>query len=83
MKTKTLIFATAILLSGCVTMPGTYKVYAVEENGMPVKMEFVAHGRHIYSVRNGFCTKFPKATVYIRSFETEKDLDGESPYQCK
>jgi hypothetical protein len=64
-------------------MSGNYVVSAVNAQGQPLDVVFFVQGRHIYSARNGICSAHPKAVVTIRILETEEELDGESPYQCR
>jgi hypothetical protein len=78
-----LLVAIAATMTGCVTLSGNYVLSAVDANGEEIDTVFCVQGRHIYSARNGICAAHPKATVYIRSAETKKDLEGESPYQCR
>lgn len=78
-----LLVAIAATMTGCVTLSGNYVVSAVDAKGEEINTVFFVQGRHIYTARNGICAAHPKATVYIRSAETKKDLEGESPYQCR
>jgi hypothetical protein len=78
-----LILFGAVLLGGCVTTSGNYTVTAIDTQGKPINMVFQAQGRHIYSARNGICAVHPKAVVTIRTQETGKELEGESPFQCR
>ena len=74
----------AVLMTGCVTLSGNYKLQAIDQQGKPVatNMNFTAAGRGVYTVRNVFCSSYPKATVFITSIDTGQNLDGESPYHC-
>jgi hypothetical protein len=72
-----------VLFAGCVTMSGNYIVTAVNTQGQDINIVFHVQGRHIYTARNGICAAHPKATVIIRVSETGKELEGESPYQCR
>jgi hypothetical protein len=78
-----LLVAIAATMGGCVTLSGNYVVSAVDANDEEINTVFFVQGRHIYTARNGICAAHPKATVHIRSAETKKDLEGESPYQCR
>lgn len=70
-------------LAGCVTISGNYTVTAVDANGNPISAVFHVRGRHIYTARNGICAVHPKAVVTIRYMETGKEVERESPYQCR
>lgn len=72
-----------LALSACATTTGNYTVTAVDAQGKPINAMFHVQGRHIYSARNGICAAHPKAVATIRSKETGKELESESPYQCK
>lgn len=73
----------ALGVTGCVTISGNYTVTAVDAQGNPINAVFHVQGRHIYSARNGICATHPKAIVTIRDKETGKEVQSESPYQCK
>jgi hypothetical protein len=81
-KFKYIGLAVLMLVSGCVTTSGVYRVSGVEENGQPINTDFTVKGRQIYSVRNAICAQYPNATVHIVSLETGKNLEDESPYKC-
>lgn len=83
-KVKRVLFAIiAATMGGCVTLSGNYVVSAVDAKGEEINTVFFAQGRQIYTARNAICAAHPKATVHIRSAETKKDLEGESPYRCR
>lgn len=75
---------TALLLNACVTMSGTYHVYAVDTSGQPInnKVQLIAEGSRIYSIRNALCANHPNAKIIIKDTKTGRELDGESGYQC-
>lgn len=81
---KPLIVATcATIFGGCVTISGNYAVTATDAQGSPINATFHVHGRHIYSARNAICASHPGATVTIKSIESGKELESESPYPCR
>lgn len=73
------------LLTGCLTTSGVYRVSAVDKEGRPVAthLDLIAQGTGIYGMRNALCATYPGSTVYIRSTKDGKNLDSESPYQCR
>lgn len=73
----------AALLSGCLTLSGTYVVSANKADGSAVPLQVTTHGSGIYSARNGFCSAHPQATVTIIDAYTGAELASESPYQCR
>lgn len=75
---------TAFIMAGCVTLSGNYRLHAVDQQGEPVagNMNCTAQGSSVYSIRNACCARYPKATVFITSSKTGRNLDGESPYHC-
>ena len=77
-----LLMCGVLMLSGCATTTGAYTVTAVDAQGKPINAVFHVQGRHIYSARNGICAAQPKAVVTIRSKETGKELEGESPIEA-
>lgn len=83
LQTGVAIF-TAFIMAGCVTLSGNYRLHAVDQQGEPVagNMNCTAQGSSVYSIRNAFCARYPKATVFITSSKTGRNLDGESPYHC-
>jgi hypothetical protein len=73
-----------LALAGCITMTGNYEVTAHDASGKELsKGKFLAHGSGIYTVRNSLCSVYPKAIVTIKDVESEQELEGESPYQCR
>lgn len=82
MKKLPMVFL--LLLSACVTMSGTYHVYAIDSAGKPINTnaKFVAEGSRIYPVRNALCANHPRAKIIIKDINTDKELEGESGYQC-
>lgn len=81
-----IFFALSLLLfQSCVTLSGYYSVEAYDENGQKLanRLNMTAQGSGIYSVRNAFCSKFPKATIIIKDLKTGKELSSESPYKCR
>jgi hypothetical protein len=77
------ILCGTVLLYGCVTTSGNYIVTGVDAQGKAINVVFHAQGRHIYTARNSICASYPKAVVTIRTQETGKDLEAESPFQCR
>lgn len=77
-----LVISSVLLLTGCVTMAGNYTVTAVDAEGKAINAVSHVQGRHLYTVRNGICAAHPKAVVTIRSLDTGRELERESPYQC-
>lgn len=74
-----------LLLNACVTMSGTYHIYAVDASGNPInnKVQLIAEGSRIYSVRNALCANYPDAKIIIKDTKTGRELEGESGYQCR
>ncbi|MGV3742596.1 MAG: hypothetical protein ACO1NO_09840 [Burkholderiaceae bacterium] len=75
----------SLALTGCVTMSGTYELNAFDSSGKQLtsNMRLTAEGSRIYSVRNGLCMTYPKATIIMKDVKTGAELQGESPYQCR
>lgn len=71
----------AVLLSGCVTLSGNYKV-SLQDGTDGRKTEILTQGSGIYTARNALCSTHPGATVIIRDTTSGQELKGESPYHC-
>lgn len=73
-----------MFLTACVTMTGTYSISAYDSQGnlLNEKMQMMADGSGIYSVRNAICHTYPKAIVVIKDIKTGAELKSESPYNC-
>jgi len=84
MTKNKLLCAILLVLSGCLTMSGTYNVTAFDKDGKPLlgNVNLMALGSGIYNMRNAICVAYPKATVIIRDRTTGEELKSESPYQC-
>ena len=85
MKNGLLLLIVSMLLTGCLTMSGTYRVRAVDAEGQDLNQNIVmtAEGRHIYTARNAICSLNPGATVLIEDVTTGAELKRESPYKCR
>jgi len=85
MKKILALIASAFALTACVTMSGNYTLAAYDANGKELSSNFrlTAQGSGIYSMRNSLCSTYPKAVVVITDMSTGKELEGESPYQCR
>jgi len=83
MKFKLIGLATFFLI-GCVTTSGIYVVSAHDANNknQDEKLNLIAEGSGIYTARNALCQNHPKAIITIKDATTNKELKGESPYQC-
>jgi len=84
---RSIIASIAVVFSitGCATLPGTYRIQAVDHQGNPVKTTFNltdSSRSTIISIRNSLCNKHPKAVVSITSASDGQNLEGESPYHC-
>ncbi|QAU23912.1 hypothetical protein EO087_07850 [Dyella sp. M7H15-1] len=82
MKNTISIVLTTFFLAGCVTLSGTYRVSAINKDGVPISMVMDVQGNHIYSARNAICSAYPGATVSMMDMTTGKELTSESPYKC-
>lgn len=80
---KNIILLLLLLVSGCVTISGVYRVSAVLADGTPLDMRIVAEGKSIYTARNGICLAYPGATVTIVDVSSGEELRSESPYRCR
>lgn len=67
------------------TLSGDYVISAYDTQGklLTGNFQLTTTGSRIYSVRNGICSVYPKATVVIKNSVTGEELQGESPYQCQ
>ena len=86
MKNKlSMTIVLGILVSGCLTLSGNYRFEAYDANGQEItsKIQYSAHGRGIYTVRNAFCSSHKGATLRIIDADTGKELKSESPYKCR
>ncbi|MBS0318603.1 MAG: hypothetical protein JSR49_15925 [Proteobacteria bacterium] len=85
MKKLLCAFLLCVGLTGCMTLSGSYRLYAQDDNGklLTKGLEMTALGSGIYTTRNAMCRVYPKATVIIVDQQTGKNLDGESPYRCR
>ena len=82
---KTAFLLGLLILNGCITVNGDYRLIAQDENGKDLlpKMKLLAHGTGIYTVKNSLCASFPKATIHIYDLHTNQELKGESPRKCR
>jgi len=76
--------AVSFVLTGCLTMSGTYVLSAHDASGknLTEKMRLVAEGTGIYTIRNALCQRYPKSLVVIKDAKTGEELRSESPYRC-
>jgi uncharacterized lipoprotein YajG len=84
MKSLTALLITSALLTGCMTLSGTYQLSLQDADGQPLpqNINMTAQGSGIYSARNAMCSVHPHATVIIRDLESGEELKSESPYKC-
>jgi len=75
----------AFVLSGCLSLPGMYRVTAVdvEGNGLVPNISLIVHGRGIYWARNSLCSLHPGTIVHIKDAATGEELKSKSPYKCR
>jgi hypothetical protein len=83
-KMKKVYLCFTLLLTACVTMSGTYNVYAIDSEGQTInsRTRLISQGSAIYSSRNALCSVYPDAKIIIKDIDTGKELKGESGYQC-
>ena len=81
---KNICLSFTFVLTACVTMSGTYKVYAIDGAGKPINqnLKITAEGSSVYSMRNALCKNNPGAKIIIEDVKTGEALKGESGYQC-
>jgi len=79
------VIVVSLLCAGCVTLHGTYRLRAVDDQGVELssKVSLMAQGSGIYSSRNALCASYPGATVLIEDAKTGQPLKGESPFRCR
>lgn len=84
MKSLTAVLTTSVLLTGCMTLSGTYQLSLQDAKGQPLpqNINMTAQGGGIYTVRNAMCSAHPGATVIIRDLKSGEELKSESPYKC-
>lgn len=82
---KACFLGSMLLLTGCITVNGDYRVVAYDENGKELapKVKMLAHGTGIYSSKIALCRAFPNATVRVFDLNTNQELKGESPRKCR
>jgi hypothetical protein len=71
--------------AGCSSLHGRYLVTLRDVNGDEAA-QFIrirAEGNAAYIARDAACSAYPKALVTIRDVETGRELEGESPFQCR
>ena len=85
MMKKIGLLSIILLLNGCMTLNGDYRLVALDENGndLAPKVQMLAHGTGIYRSKIVLCKAFPKATVRIYDTRTNEELKGESPRKCR
>lgn len=85
MMKKIGLLSVILLLNGCMTFNGDYRVKAYDENGNEIapNVQMVAHGSAIYSTRIALCKASPKATIRIFDLKTNEELKRESPKKCR
>lgn len=74
-----------LLLSACALPKGNYKFEAFDAKDQPINLplRLYATGTRIYTVIHALCTTYRGAKVIIRDIETNEELEGESPHQCR
>jgi len=84
MRHLIVLLCTSALLTGCMTLSGTYQLSLQDAKGQPLaqNMTMVAEGSGIYTVRNAMCSAHPDATVIIRDLNSGEELKSESPHKC-
>ena len=85
MMKKIGLFSVILLLNGCMTLSGDYRVKVFDDNGneLAPKLQMVAQGSGIYRTRIALCKAFPKATIRIYDLNTNEELKRESPKKCR
>ena len=81
---KNICLSFTFVLTACVTISGSYKVYAIDGAGKPINqnLNIIAQGSSIYSARNALCMNNPGAKIIIEDVKTGEALKDESGYQC-
>lgn len=84
MKHLIALLGAVALLTGCMTLSGTYQLSLQDAKGQPLSqnINITAQGSGIYTVRNAMCSAHPGATVIIRDLKSGEELKSESPYKC-
>jgi len=84
MKHLIALLGAVALLTGCMTLSGTYQLSLQDAKGQPLSqnINMTAQGSGIYSARNAMCSAHPGATVIIRDLKSGEELKSESPYKC-
>ncbi|UQY34145.1 hypothetical protein K8U54_20925 [Pseudomonas fulva] len=84
MKHLIALLGAVTLLTGCMTLSGTYQLSLQDAKGQPLSqnINITAQGSGIYTVRNAMCSAHPGATVIIRDLKSGEELKSESPYKC-
>lgn len=84
MKHLIALLGAVALLTGCMTLSGTYQLSLQDGKGQPLSqnINITAQGSGIYTVRNAMCSAHPGATVIIRDLKSGEELKSESPYKC-
>jgi hypothetical protein len=79
------VLMTVGLVSACITTKGTYSIKAYDASGREFSedVKLFAFGSGIYSSISALCIVHPKAIVIVRDVETGKQLESESPHQCR
>ena len=85
MKRNLIALAVVPLLSSCLTLSGTYRLRAIDEQGQELssKIDMMAQGSGIYTSRNALCRLYPEAIVLIEDASTGQPLKGESGKRCR
>lgn len=78
------VSAVVLLLTGCLTTSGTYRITANRFDGTPLMNgHMMAEGSGIYSVKNAICVTEPGAVITIKDATTGQELQSESPHECR
>jgi hypothetical protein len=80
-----MVVALCAVVSGCVTMSGSYRLTVADAQGSDAtggRTYLAGGGASLYSMRNGLCLANPGRTVRIVDADTGVELKRESPYRC-
>ncbi|MDR0996673.1 MAG: hypothetical protein LBL69_03300 [Zoogloeaceae bacterium] len=75
---------TAALLCACIPQ-GAYRITPVDETGRQLapQSHYTVRADDVYATRDKLCAQFPKATILIENAQTGKELELDSPYDCR
>jgi hypothetical protein len=74
----------AAALGGCIP-EGAYRITPVDDTGrnLAPQSHYVVRSNAVYDTRDKLCKQYPNATILIENAKTGKEVELDSPYDCR